>query len=188
MDKPTLQGEMLVLRPLRAGDSDGMWEVVSDAEARRITGMSREWTRADVDRWVATVGAADDRIDLAVTANGSDEYLGEIVLEAIDTCVGSASLRLTMRPAYRGRGYGTEAILLVLGMAFDGLGLHRVGAAVPAINARAKSLYENLGFRVEGRLRDAFRDGDGWTDGLVMGLLDDEYRASQLPAGTPEGA
>ena len=131
------------------------------------------------DTWLAGLAASDERIDLAVTANGSDEYLGEIVLDSIDLRLGSANLRLTMRPAYRGRGYGTEAILLVLGMVFDGLGLHRVGAAVPAINARAHSLYENLGFRVEGRLRDAFRDGDGWTDGIVMGLLEDEYRAAQ---------
>ena len=110
---------------------------------------------------------------------------GTIVLDAIDPVVRSANLRLTMRPAYRGRGYGTEAIQLVLGMGFDGLGLHRIGLVVPAINARAKSLYENVGFRVEGRLRDAFRDGDGWTDGLVMGLLEDEYRAGQLPVVTP---
>ena len=47
---------------------------------------------------------------------GEDEYLGEIVLDAIDPLAGSANLRLTMRPAYRGRGYGTEAILLVLGL------------------------------------------------------------------------
>lgn len=179
MDKPTLQGEMLVLRPLAAGDADGVWEIVSDPESRRMAGTTRDWTRADVERRLATARTSDERIDLAVTANGSDEYLGEILLEEIDPVVRSASLRLTMRPAYRGRGYGTEAILLVLDMAFDGLGLHRVGALVPAINTRAKSLYENLGFRVEGRLRDAFRDGEGWTDGLVMGLLEDEYRAGQ---------
>jgi RimJ/RimL family protein N-acetyltransferase len=181
MDKPTLQGEMLVLRPIGPQDADAMWELVTDAEARRISGTARDWTRQDVALWVSGIAASDDRIDLAVTANGSDEYLGEIVLDGIDRRVGSAALRLTMRPAYRGRGYGTEAILLVLAMAFDGLGLHRVGADVPAINARAKSLYENLGFRVEGRLRDAFRDGDGWTDGIVMGLLEDEYRAAQHP-------
>ena len=49
-----------------------------------------------------------------------------------------------------------------------------------SINARAKSLYENLGFRVEGRKRDAYRDGDGYCDAIIMGLLEDEYRASQL--------
>ena len=179
MDKPTLQGEMLVLRPIGPQDADAMWELVTDPEARRMAGTTRDWTRADVERWPVAVSASDERIDLAVTANGSDEYLGEIVLDAIDPHVRSANLRLTMRPGYRGRGYGTEAILLVLGMAFDGLGLHRVGAVVPAINARAQSLYENLGFRVEGRLRDGFRDGDGWTDGVVLGLLEDEYRAGQ---------
>jgi RimJ/RimL family protein N-acetyltransferase len=179
VDKPTLTGEMLVLRPIGPQDADAMWEVASDPESRRLAGMSAEPTREDVARWTAGVAAADGRIDLAVTTTGSDEYLGEIVLDAIDRHVGSANLRLTMRPAYRGRGYGTEAIELVLGMAFDGLGLHRVGLVLPAINTRAKSLYENLGFRVEGRLRDAFRDGDGWTDGLVMGLLEDEYRAGQ---------
>jgi RimJ/RimL family protein N-acetyltransferase len=82
-----------------------------------------------------------------------------------------------MRPANRGRGYGTEAIELVLGLAFDGIGLHRVGLDVLSINARAYSLYENIGFRVEGRLRDAYRDGDGWCDAILMALLEDEYRA-----------
>ncbi len=179
MDKPTLHGEMLVLRPIGPQDAEPMWDVVTDPEARRMAGIAREYTRADVASWTRQAAAAEGRIDLAVTMAGDDEYLGEIVLDAIDPVLGSANLRLTMRPHYRGRGYGTEAILLVLDMAFDGLGLHRVGALVPAVNARAQSLYENLGFRVEGRVRDAFRDGDGWTDGVVMGLLEDEYRAGQ---------
>lgn len=179
MDKPTLHGEMLVLRPIGPQDAEPMWEVVTDPEARRMAGIAREYTHADVEAWTKGVAAAEGRIDLAVTMAGDDEYLGEIVLDAIDPALGSANLRLTMRPHYRGRGYGTEAILLVLGMAFGGLGLHRVGAVVPAVNARAQSLYENLGFRVEGRVRDAFRDGGGWTDGVVMGLLEDEYRAGQ---------
>jgi len=179
MDKPTLHGEMLALRPIGPQDAEPMWEVVTDPEARRMAGIARVYTRDDVAEWTAKVAGMDGRIDLAVTMQGSDEYLGEIVLDEIDTHLGSANLRLTMRPAYRGRGYGTEAILLVLGMAFGGLGLHRVGAVVPAINARAHSLHENIGFRVEGRLRDAFRDGDGWTDGIVMGLLEDEYRAGR---------
>jgi RimJ/RimL family protein N-acetyltransferase len=82
-----------------------------------------------------------------------------------------------MRPAYRGRGYGTEAIELVLGLGFDGIGLHRVELDVLSINARAYSLYENIGFRVEGRRRDAYRDGEGWCDAIIMAMLEEEYRA-----------
>lgn len=180
MKKPSLEGEMIRLRPVRADDADAMWEMVQDPEGARMTGTTTVFTRAQIDDWCSTIADADGRIDLAITANGSDEYLGEIVLNEIDDVVRSGNLRLVMRPGYRGRGYGTEAIQLMLGLAFDGLGLHRVEMDVLSINPRARSLYENLGFRVEGRLRDAYRDGERWCDGLVMGLLEDEFRASQL--------
>ncbi|GIG30817.1 GNAT family N-acetyltransferase [Cellulomonas marina] len=179
MEKPTLIGEMVVLRPVRAGDADALWESVTDPEGRRLAGSTRTFTRREVERWAATVADAEDRVDLAITAHGSDEYLGEIVLSDIDEVAGSARLRLAMRPAYRGRGYGTEATELVLGLAFDGLALHRVGLEVLAINPRVQSLYANLGFVVEGRLREAARDGDRWCDAVVMGLLEDEYRAGR---------
>ena len=181
MEKPTLQGEMIVLRPIRASDADAVWESVSDPDGRRLTGTTQVFTRAEIDAWCEAVGSAEGRIDLAVTVTGADEYLGEIVLNDIDEVVRSANLRLAMRPGYRGRGYGTEAIQLMLGLAFDGLGLHRVELDVLSINARAKSLYENLGFRIEGRKRDAYRDGEGWCDGILMGLLEDEFRAGQIP-------
>jgi len=180
MEKPTLLGEMLVLRPIGPQDADGVWDLVTDPEGRRLTGTTREFTRAEIDAWCAAVADEPGRIDLAVTMDPADEYLGEIVLQDIDDALGSAQMRLAMRPAYRGRGYGTEAIELVLGLAFDGLGLHRVGLDVLAINTRAVSIYENLGFRIEGRRRDAYRDGERWCDAIDMGLLEDEYRARQI--------
>ena len=180
MEKPTLQGEMIVLRPIRPDDADAMWDMLADPEGMRLTGTTATFTRDQVADWCASRATAQGRYDFAVTASGDDEFRGEIVLNDIDPAVRCANLRLAMRPAYRGRGYGTEGIQLVLGMAFDGLGLHRVELDVLSINARAKSLYENLGFRVEGRKRDAYRDGDGYCDAIIMALLEDEYRASQL--------
>lgn len=179
MDKPTLQGEMITLRPIRAADADAVWESVSDAEGMRLTGTTHVFTRKEIDAWCSSVAQAPDRIDLAITAGGADEYLGEIVLNDIDEVLRSANLRLAMRPGYRGRGYGTEAIQLVLGFAFDGLGLHRVALDVLSINPRAQMLYENLGFQVEGRRRDAYRDGERWCDAIDMALLEDEFRADQ---------
>jgi len=178
-DKPTLQGEMLTLRPVRASDAPHMWESVSDPEGRRLTGTTHRFSLEEIEAWCASVADEPGRVDLAITLVGHDEYLGEIVLNDIDEVLRSASLRLAMRPGYRGRGYGTEAIELVLGFAFDGLGLHRVGLDVLAVNTRAVSLYENLGFRIEGRRRDAYRDGERWCDGIDMGMLEDEYRARQ---------
>ena len=179
MQKPTLQGEMIVLRPIRADDAEAMWDMLTDPEGNRLTGTTREFTHEEIGAWCASREQAEGRYDFAVTTSGDDEYRGEIVLNEIDEDVRCAALRLAMRPAYRGRGYGTEAIELVLGFAFDGLDLHRVELEALSINTRAVSLYENIGFRVEGRRRDAYRDGDGWCDAVVMAMLEDEYRAGR---------
>lgn len=185
MDKPVLRGEMVVLRPIRADDADAMWDLVNDPEGMRLTGTTAEFTREQIDSWCATVSGREDRVDLAIT-HGSDEYLGEIVLNEFDRHARNANLRLVLRPGQRGRGFGGEAISLVLAHAFGeaphGLGLHRVSLDVLSINPRARMLYESLGFVVEGRLRESHRDGDFWCDSIVMGMLEDDFAASSAPA------
>ncbi|WP_182111612.1 MULTISPECIES: GNAT family N-acetyltransferase [unclassified Actinotalea] len=177
---PVIDGELVRLRPIGPQDADHVWEMLEDLEGLRMTGTTTSFTRAQVEEWCATVADREGRLDWAVT-HGSDEFLGEIVLTDVDAHSANANLRLSMRPGQRGRGFGGEAIELVLRHAFaeapEGLGLHRVSLEVLSINPRARMLYESLGFVVEGRLRDAHRDGDRWCDAIVMGILDEEHRA-----------
>ncbi|KGM14408.1 GNAT family N-acetyltransferase [Cellulomonas bogoriensis] len=181
-----LQGELVTLRPVAPGDVEAMWEMLSDPEGRRQTGDLRERSREDVERWCAEVAGRTDRVDLAIT-HGSDEYLGEIVLEDIDREHRRARMRLALRPGQRGRGFGGEAIELVLAYGFAplpaGLGLHRVALEVLSVNPRARMLYESLGFLVEGRQRESHRDGEFWCDSLLMGILEDDYRATHVATG-----
>ncbi|MCU1431689.1 MAG: GCN5-related N-acetyltransferase [Actinotalea sp.] len=182
MDTPVLHGEMVVLRPIRAEDADAVWELVNDPEGMRLTGTTTTFTREQIDTWCATVAQREDRVDFAIT-HGSDEYLGEIVLNDIDWHHRSANLRLAVRPGQRGRGLGSESISLVLAHAFgeppDGLGLHRISLDVLSINPRARMLYESLGFVAEGRLRESHRDGEFWCDSVVMSILEDDFRAAR---------
>src|SRR5450756_13924 len=83
MDTPVLSGELVVLRPVRADDADAMWDMVNDPEGRRLTGTSANFAREQVDTWCATVADREGRQDWAIT-RGTDEYLGEIVLNEID--------------------------------------------------------------------------------------------------------
>ena len=192
---PELHGEMVRLRPIEARDAQRLWESLHDPEGRRQTGTTATFSRTEIDEWAATVSDRPGRYDWAITPGAvrdgapvSDELIGEIVLDDIDEVAGGANLRLQMLPDYRGRGYGREAIWEVLRFAFDGVrvdgerepgpGLHRVGLDVLSINPRAKALYESLGFREEGRLRDVYRDGEGWADAIVMSILEDEFRAA----------
>ncbi|WP_418276351.1 GNAT family N-acetyltransferase [Isoptericola jiangsuensis] len=191
MRSPVLTGEMMRLRAIEARDAARIWESRRDPEGMRLTGTTTSFTRAQVDDWAATIADREGRYDWAITPSAvrdgalvSDELIGEIVLDDMDLVARSATLRLQMLPDYRGRGYGQEAIVEVLRFAFDvpradgGLRLHRVSLDVLSINPRAKALYASLGFVEEGRLRDAYRDGDDWADAIVMSILEDEFRST----------
>jgi len=191
---PLLHGEMMRLRPIEGRDAERLWEAVQDPEGTRLTGTTAVFTREQINEWASTVSDRPGRYDWAICPAAvrdgkpvSDDMIGEIVLNDLDEDVRSANLRLQLLPNYRGRGYGREAIEEVLRFAFDGVdsdhgpGLHRVSLDVLSINPRAQALYESLGFREEGRLRDVYRDGDTWADAIVMSILEDEYRAMSRP-------
>ncbi|UFU07726.1 GNAT family N-acetyltransferase [Ruania halotolerans] len=182
---PVLAGEMVTLRPIRADDATALWEGLNDPESRRMAGFTKEYTQEAVAQWAAEVAQVEGRFDWATTTDG-ETILGRISLKAVDLVASRAEIRVLTLPGHRGRGYGREAIMLVLRFAFGrpdegGLGLHRVGLEVLSINPRAAALYQSLGFVVEGRRREVIGDGDGerFADAIEMGMLDDEYPAAR---------
>lgn len=76
---------------------------------------------------------------------------------------------------YWGKGYGKEALLLLLNYAFLEMNLHRVSLRVFSFNNRALGLYNSIGFTREGVSRQAlYRNGE-WHDIVHMGILKQEY-------------
>ncbi len=77
---------------------------------------------------------------------------------------------------YWGKGYGTEAMNMIARYAFEELGLYRINLNVFAYNKRAIKSYEKVGYKVEGKTREAVhRDGKRW-DVIFMGLLAKDFR------------
>jgi RimJ/RimL family protein N-acetyltransferase len=78
-----------------------------------------------------------------------------------------------------GRGYGTDAMRLILRFGFDELNLKRVSLNTFEYNPRAIRSYEKAGFRYEGKVRGGLlREGRRW-DVIYMGILRSEWQAEQ---------
>ena len=77
-----------------------------------------------------------------------------------------------------GRGYGTRAVRRLLGHAFDDLGLRRVFAMADEDNVPVIRLFESCGFGREGLLRRHRSRHGRPVDMVMMGILEDEYRAA----------
>lgn len=72
----------------------------------------------------------------------------------------------------RGKGYGTQLMLAALKVAFEELKLHKVTLGVFDFNASAIRCYEKVGFKKEGLLRDARKNGDEYWNLIEMGILE----------------
>ncbi|PBC76409.1 RimJ/RimL family protein N-acetyltransferase [Streptomyces sp. TLI_235] len=175
--KPVLTGTKVQLRPFRPEDLPEITAALDDPEVMRLTGSTGQ-PSIDADglaRWYTSRNEQPDRLDLAVVDLASGRCVGEAVLNEWDEPNRSCNFRTLIGPAGRDRGLGTEALRLLLGHAFDRLGLHRIELEVFAFNPRARRVYEKVGFVVEGVRREALRDGDEWVDATVMSVLADEW-------------
>jgi len=75
------------------------------------------------------------------------------------------------------KGFGTDAMRLILQYGFIELNLRRISLGLHAYNERALKTYQKVGFQLEGRTRgDGLRDGVRF-DGLWMGILREEWLA-----------
>ncbi|WP_030196923.1 GNAT family N-acetyltransferase [Streptomyces sp. NRRL S-87] len=189
--KPTLTGEVVRLRPVTAEDVPALLPMFLDPEATRLTGSHGD-DAADPERlraWYGSRGDQDDRLDLAVVDRTSDRVVGEAVLNDWDADNESCGFRISLVPAALGRGLGTEATRLIVGHAFERLGLHRVSLEVYAFNPRARRAYEKVGFVAEGVLRHALLWEGERVDATVMSVLAPEWaRHRGRPAQAATGA
>jgi RimJ/RimL family protein N-acetyltransferase len=132
--------------------------------------------------------ADPNRLEFHLRTLADDRLIGFVALHSVEWNNGAALLAIGIgEPEYRSKGYGTDALQLILRFAFHELNLFRVGLDVIATNSRAIRVYEKLGFRCEGRMRGAvLRDGCR-TDRIFMGILRDEWSQLQQAAsdGTP---
>ncbi|CAL9274107.1 Putative ribosomal N-acetyltransferase YdaF [Streptomyces sp. SudanB5_2050] len=183
--KPVLTGERTVLRPFTEADAARMGEIIGDPEVRRFTGSpGHELTPELLRSWYGSRSAQPDRLDLAVTDSADGEVLGEVVLHAWVPEERSCTFRTLIGARGRGRGIGTEATRLIVGYAFEELGLHRVQLDAYAFNDRALRVYEKVGFVREGVRREVERRDGVWVDEVLMAVLDREWAAHR---GHPGG-
>jgi RimJ/RimL family protein N-acetyltransferase len=85
---------------------------------------------------------------------------------------GSAEVGIAIwEPEERSKGYGTEAMNLLLFYAFELMDLHRLQLHVLGFNTRAIASYKKAGFKEVGRLREAEFIYNKHHDMVVMDIL-----------------
>lgn len=115
-------------------------------------------------------------IMFAIHILDDDRLIGEIGFEGGELPAGEMFVAVGLgEREYWGKGYGTDAMRLVLRYAFTELNLQRVSLTVSEYNARAVQSYRKAGFVEEGRLRGNEQRGGRRYDLIYMGILCEEW-------------
>ena len=135
---------------------------------------SRPWRPMPAGSSASPYAISEPRDDLAgfsAVELVSGELAGEAVLWGIDLHNRTAHLGLSLRPAFRGRGLGSDVVLALCQYGFAVRGLHRLQIETLASNTAMIRAASRAGFVREGMLRGAaWVDGE-FADEMILGLL-----------------
>lgn len=184
-----LETARLQLRPFSPGDLEGLYAFHSLAEVARFLyweARDLEQVRRVLDAKTRQTVLEDEGqvLALAVVLRDTGVVVGEVSLQWLSRRHRQGEIGFVFHPGYQGRGLATEAAEVVLGLGFDGLGLHRVIGRCDALNLPSARLMERLGMRREAHFvhNEIFKGS--WGDELVYALLEDEWRG-RVSGGRP---
>jgi aminoglycoside 6'-N-acetyltransferase len=160
-DTPSeLRGSLVTLRPVKPADLPALHAILDEPDVARWWRRA-EWERVDEEDAVTFTIFADGAV--AGCIQYSEETDPDYFSAALDIFVGTAA---------QGRGVGPDAMRTLITWLVDVRGHHRLTVDPAVENARAIHVYEKLGFRRVGVLRQYERVEDGvWRDALLMELL-----------------
>ncbi|UBU18995.1 GNAT family N-acetyltransferase [Nonomuraea gerenzanensis] len=118
------------------------------------------------------------RAELAVKDAGSGAFAGHIQLTQVIPPLGQAMIGYSLVPAFRGRGFMTRSVRLLVDWAFAHTALHRIVAGTDVDNSASHAVLERSGFQREGVQRELLPQPDGTR-------ADDLQWVRLRPAGVP---
>ncbi len=180
-----LEGAHVRLRPVRSDEYRTVFAWYADPD---LVSPFDRYVTDTYDSFVRSVETADgdpaslaprfviERTDAPGAIGAVGYYQGHPVLEYLDTWY------LLADPAARGKGYGREAVGLLVGHLFETHRIERVGAVCDVDNLPSARLVEGLGFRREGTLARALFHHGRWHDVYVYGVTRAAWSARGRPA------
>jgi len=183
-ERPSLETNRLILRPLDKADLPALFALHSDPEAVRYTPHEPWKTPADGEAWHARVtgnresGAA---IEFVLVLRETGVPVGTACLFRFNEPVGSAEIGYMLAPAHWGKGLAKEAVAALIEFGFETMGLKRLEAQLDPRNEASAKVLVRSGFTREGhQRRNYFAKGEHSDTGLYGMLRDDPRPGGHL--------
>ena len=171
-----MQGRLVRLRAYEKSDADALFRWFADEEVTRWLGPPNFPSRAHQEKFIERAQASSDDAKYFAIETLEGKPVGDCGLRFIDWKSRKAEFFITIgEKEFWGKGLGSDALRVVIRLAFDKMNLNRLWLTVLVDNPRAVRCYEKCGFVREGLLKqESYVDGK-YRDVLLMALLRENY-------------
>lgn len=171
------RGERINLRPQKREDAELIAKFQQDPDVMENYFMSLTIPplKEFIERWYDYQTTEKDGYSFAIESK-QGEFIGTCHTMSLNMKNGTTYIAIFIgHPEYRSKGYGTEAMKLLLNFLFNEVGLRKVKLNVFDFNKRAIRCYEKSGFKVEGIYKqEIYRYGE-YHDNFAMAATRDDF-------------
>lgn len=162
-----------------------LWHRNSEYARLLDSDPAMQFSSTTTKKWIEENELSPNNAAFVMQSLADGQILGEIGLGGFAGRFTNAFVGLGIGdPENWGKGYGSDAMRVILKYAFEILNLHRVSLNVFEYNPRAIRSYEKCGFKYEGKMREFLeREGKRW-DLIFMGITREEWKTWSLEQKT----
>jgi RimJ/RimL family protein N-acetyltransferase len=169
-----LRGAKVTLRAVEREDLRRLWELRNDERTEVLAfGPPKPRSMAEMDVWFDRMLADTNSYVFVIDAEGAT--VGTCNLRDVDPVNRRAEIGISLAADQTGKGYGSDAIRVLLDYAFRHLNLHKVSLDTLASNEPALRAYRACGFVEEGRLREHDWFEGRYEDLILMAVLRERW-------------
>lgn len=171
-----LVGTKCFLSPMDMADAETYAAWLNDLEVSQYTQIAKQSLTVDKERDI--LASISKEHNYGIVDLASDALIGSCGLMDVDSVNRTAEIGIAIGDkSFWNRGYGTEALSLLLDYAFRYLNLYSVMLRYYAFNERGAACYAKVGFRTIGRWRSAIRRNLEAYDEVLMDITADDFYA-----------
>jgi RimJ/RimL family protein N-acetyltransferase len=176
-----LKGKSVLLRPIKRSDISYFLNWFNDPEILQYLDMYLPMTEMSEEKFMEELGTTRARSDVILVVEAiegdSTKPVGNCGLHQINSKDQNANFGIIIgEKGYWSKGYGVEAARLMINYGFQQLNLHRISSCAVAFNERSIKLHKKVGFKEEGRSRQAMFKNGQYHDLVEFGILREEWK------------
>ena len=171
-------GDRIYLSPRNSEDVEQFTQWLNDFETTDYLGRSGTLITSEGEKKYLEENNSPESTFVIVTLD-NNKMIGTVSLEKINWRNRTATLGIFIGDKdFRNKGYGTEAIKLILEYGFKYLNLYNIKLDLMGFNERALKCYEKCGFKEYGRRRKCEYLNGKYYDIISMDILSDEFNGN----------